>query len=390
MLIAIIGAPNKGKSTLFNALTLGNAAVANYPFTTIDPNKGVAYCSRECPHVRLGKECNPNNSKCENGTRKIPINILDVAGLVEGAHEGKGMGNQFLNDVAAADCAILVADVSGGSDDAGNPCTPGTHDPISDVALIESELDFWYAEVFKRNAQKAKGRKFEDFAALLSGLRIPIEVMRHAAIDLELDEEKFWEWSKDECLEVARIIRKKTKPIAIAANKIDSEFGQKNVAALKERFASYPVFPVAADMELALRKAAQKGIVKYDGRKFELIDNNSPQPIKDALSKIQHNVIDKFGSTGVQELIDYCTFGLLNQIVVYPVEDEVHFSNHFGKVLPDAILMENGGRAQDFAGKIHSDLATHMLYAIDAEKKMRISKDAQLHDGQIVKIVSTR
>lgn len=390
MLIAIIGAPNKGKSTLFNALTLGNAAVANYPFTTIDPNKGIAYASRECPHVRLGRQCDPNNSRCEGGIRKIPLNILDVAGLVEGAHEGKGMGNQFLSEVAAADCAILVADASGGTDDAGNICTPGTHDPINDVLLIESELDFWYADVLKRNAQKAKGKKFEDFAALLSGLRIPFEVLRHAAIDLELDEDKFWEWNKDECGELAKIIRNKTKPIAIAANKIDSEFGEKNLAALNERFSAHSVFPTSADSELALRKAAQRGIIKYQGKKFELEDQNSPDAIKNALSKIQHNVIDKFGSTGVQELIDYCTFSLLQQIVVYPVEDEVHFSNHFGKVLPDAILMQKGGRAQDFAGKIHSELAQHMLYAIDAEKKMRIARDAQLHDGQIVKIVSTR
>ncbi|HLC48675.1 MAG TPA: YchF-related putative GTPase [Candidatus Norongarragalinales archaeon] len=391
MLIAIIGAPNKGKSTLFNALTLGNAAVANYPFTTIDPNKGVAYCSKECPHVRLGRQCDPNNSKCENGIRKIPINILDVAGLVEGASEGKGMGNQFLSDVAAADCAILVADVSGGSDDAGNICPPGTHDPINDVLLIESELDFWYAEVLKRNAQKAKGKKFEDFAALLSGLRISIEDLRHGAMDLELGEEKFWEWSKAECGELAQIIRKKTKPIAIAANKIDSEFGQKNVAALRERFSAYPVFPVAADSELALRKASQKGLIKYVGKSFELmVGQSAPEPILNALSKIRHTVIDKFGSTGVQELVDYCAFSLLDQIVVYPVEDEMHFSNHFGKVLPDAILLKRGSKAGDMAGKIHSDLATHMLYAVDAEKKMRISKDTELHDGQIVKIVSTR
>ncbi|MFH1750067.1 MAG: YchF-related putative GTPase [Candidatus Micrarchaeota archaeon] len=390
MLVAIIGAPNKGKSTLFNALTMGDAAVASYPFTTIDPNKGVAYCSKECPHVRLQRQCDPNNSRCENGVRKIPINILDVAGLVEDAHEGKGMGNQFLSDVSQADCAIIVADASGGSDDAGNACPPGSHDPINDVLLIESELDFWYADVLRRNAQKAKGKKFEDFAHLLTGLKIPIEDLRHAAIDLELDEEKSWEWSKDEFSEMAQIIRKKTKPIVIAANKIDSDFGQENVDVLKAQFPGYPVFPIAADSELALRKAAQKGIIKYGGKGFELIDQSVLDVIKNALSKIQESVIDKFGSTGVQRLIDYCAFDLLNQMVAYPVEDEVHFSNHFGKVLPDAVLLRKGSKAFDLASKIHSDLAKHMLYAVDAEKKMRISKDADLHDGQIVKIVSAR
>jgi ribosome-binding ATPase YchF (GTP1/OBG family) len=390
MLIAIIGAPNKGKSTLFNALTMGNAAVANYPFTTIDPNKGIAYASSPCPHVHLNKPCNPNNSKCENGIRKIPINVIDVAGLVEGAHEGKGMGNQFLSDVALADCAILVADASGGTDDAGNISTPGSHDPLNDISLIEQELDYWYADVLKRNAQKAKMKKLDDFAILLSGLKISANDLRHASRELDFNENDFWNWSKEDCLEVAKIIRKLTKPLVIAANKIDSEFAHENIEKLKENFTDARIFPIAADFELALQKAKARGLIKYGGKEFELIDQSTPEQIKNALEKIRNTVIGKYGSTGVFELINYCTFNLLDQIVAYPVEDEVHFANHFGKVLPDAILLKKGSNASQLAEKIHSDLAKGMLYAIDAEKKMRIGKDAQLHDGQIVKIVSAR
>ncbi|MFH0972264.1 MAG: YchF-related putative GTPase [Candidatus Micrarchaeota archaeon] len=389
MLIAIIGLPNKGKSTLFNALTSGNAAVANYPFTTIDPNKGVAFASSECPHLHLQKECNPNNSKCENGVRRIPINVLDVAGLVEGAHEGKGMGNQFLADVAAADCAILVADASGGSDDNGNICPPGTHDAVNDVALIESELDHWYADVLRKNAQKAKMKKIVDLVGLLSGLRITYDDLNHAVMELELDE-IFWEWKKEQLLDVAKIIRQRTKPIVIAANKIDSEHGLENIEKLREEFPNYKIFPISADTELALRKAQEKGLIKYDGKDFQIVAQNLPDALKNALLKFQSNVIQKYGSTGVQELINYCAFDLLSQIVVYPVEDEVHFSNHFGKVLPDAVLLRKGAKAGDLAGKIHTDLASHMLYALDAEKKMRISKDSELHHNQIVKIVSAK
>ncbi|MFH1257474.1 MAG: YchF-related putative GTPase [Candidatus Micrarchaeota archaeon] len=389
MLIAIIGLPNKGESTLFNALTLGNAAVANYPFTTIDPNKGVAFASSECPHVKIGKECNPNNSRCENGIRKIPINVIDVAGLVEGAHEGKGMGNQFLADVAASDCAILVADASGGSDGSGNIVAPGTHDPIEDVKVIESELDFWYADVLKRNGQKAKMKKLVDLADLLSGLKITYDDLNHAVMELEFDE-IFWEWNKEQLLEVAKIIRQRTKPIVIAANKIDSEHADPNLENLKEEFPDYKIFPISADTELALRKAQEKSLIKYDGKDFQIAADNLPDPIKNALSKFQNSVISKYGSTGVNDLINYCAFDLLHQIVVYPVEDEMHFSNHFGKVLPDAILLKKGAKAVDLAGKIHSDLAQRILYALDAEKKMRIAKDSELHNNQIVKIVSAK
>ncbi len=389
MLIALIGLPNKGKSTLFNALTLGNAAVANYPFTTIDPNKGVAFASSECPHLKIKKECNPNNSKCVLGIRRIPINVLDVAGLVEGAHEGKGMGNQFLADVATADCVVLVADASGGTDDAGNVCPTGTHDPLADISLIESELDFWYADVLRRNSQKAKMRKLADLAELLSGLKITYDDLNHAVMELELNE-AHWEWSREQLMDVAKIVRQRTKPIVIAANKIDSEHAEGNVEKLKSEFPNYKIFPVSADTELALRKAQERGLIRYEGRDFQVVQEGLSDPIKNALLKFQTNVIHKYGSTGVQDLINYCAFDLLDQIVVYPVEDEVHFCNHFGKVLPDAVLLRKGSKAVDLAAKIHSDLAQHLLYAIDAEKKMRISKDSELHHNQIVKIVSAK
>ena len=391
VLIAIIGGPNKGKSTLFNALTLGNAAVANYPFTTIDPNRGVAYASKNCPHVHLNRQCNPNNSKCEEGVRKIPINVLDVAGLVEGAHEGKGMGNQFLSDVAASDCIILLADASGSTDLDGNPCTPGSNDVLQDIEIIETELDAWYLDVFKRNALKARGKKIEDFANLLSGLKITMDDLNYVVRILELNPQDVWSWEKEDMKEASKIIRERTKPIVIAANKVDSEFAEKNVLKLKEFYGKrYGVFPIAADSELALRKANEKGMIKYNGKTFEITTPNLPSQLISALEKINKNIIEKWGSTGVQALLDHCVFTLLNQIVVYPVEDEVHFANHFGKVLPDAILLKNGSKSIDLAGKIHSDLATHMLHAVDAEKKMRIAKDAVLHDGQVVKIVSTK
>ncbi len=387
MKMGIVGLPNKGKSTLFNALTSAEAKTANYPFTTITPNQGIAFASSPCPHVRLHTACNPNNSKCENGRRKIPINVIDVAGLVEGAHEGKGMGNQFLADVAPADCLVLVADASGGTDDEGNPCTPGTHDVVRDVELTLQEIDFWLAQVLQRNAQKAKGKTFEEFAALLSGLRVTLEQLKHAYAKTELVEARFAQHSQEEYVQLAEEVRRQSKPLVIAANKADSPHAKENVEKLKQAFPEFTVIPTAADAELSLKKAQQKRWVHYEGNRFEAVEKNLDARIVEALEHIR-NVLETWGGTGVQELANHCTFSLLQQIVTYPVEDDAHYSNHFGKVLPDAVLLPKGSTALQLAERIHTDLAKGFLHAVDAETKMRIGKETPLHDGQIVKIVS--
>ncbi|MFH1199888.1 MAG: YchF-related putative GTPase, partial [Candidatus Micrarchaeota archaeon] len=365
MLIAIVGLPNKGKSTLFNALTRANAAVANYPFTTINPNKGVAFASAPCPHLRIGKPCDPHNAPCEAGVRKIPANVVDVAGLVEGAHEGRGMGNQFLSDIAGADCIIAVADASGGTDGEGNPCAPGSHDAVADVEVLFKELDYWLAGVLAKNAAKAKGKGLDFFASQLSGIKIGLVELKAACRKAEISEEKFSDWTKQERLNVATQLRT-ARPTLIAANKIDSEHAAKNIEALKAEF-PMPVMPVAADAEVALLKAAEKKWIEYDGKGFKIIGENLDQRIIDALRRIDEHVLKRYGSTGVAALAGECVFTLMGQIVAYPVEDEVHYCNHFGKVLPDAVLLQKGSTALQMAGRIHTDLAKGFLYAVDAE-----------------------
>ena len=87
VLVGIVGKPSSGKTTFLNAACLTDAKTAPYPFTTVEPNHGVAYIRVDCVCKELGVEDNPQNSVCQDGVRRIPVEILDVAGLVPGAWE---------------------------------------------------------------------------------------------------------------------------------------------------------------------------------------------------------------------------------------------------------------------------------------------------------------
>jgi len=389
VLVGIVGKPSTGKTSLWNALTHGRAAVASYPFTTIDPNKGVAFVRVKCACTELGVKCSPRVGGCENGERLVPVNVIDVAGLVEGAHEGKGRGNQFLNDLNQADALACVADAAGATDDDGNLAALGSHDPVRDVLMIESELDYWIASVLKRNAAKARGKKFGDFAWLLNGIRVNEEILRQAVADSGVSDD-FSRWSDAQFLSVAKILRARTKPFVIAANKIDLPSARVGVEKLKNAFPHYLVIPTAADAELALQRAREKGWVDYDGKKFKIVAQGLDEKVLRAFESIEKNVFRHYGSTGVQELLNSIVFKVLNFITVFPVEDEKHFSDHFGRVLPDVVLLKKGSTPLQLAEAIHSDLAKHFLFAVDARSGMRVGREHELKDGDVIKIVSTR
>src|SRR3990170_1943233 len=158
MELGIVGKPNVGKSTFFAAATLAPAQIANYPFTTVEANRGIAYIRKRCPHLDLGRPCAPNNAPCQDGTRLIPVELLDVAGLVPRAHEGRGLGNQFLDDLRQASAFVHVVDASGGTDFEGNPVPTGSHDPLEDVRFLEDELAHWIAGILSRHWEKEARR----------------------------------------------------------------------------------------------------------------------------------------------------------------------------------------------------------------------------------------
>ncbi|HIQ32751.1 MAG TPA: redox-regulated ATPase YchF [Methanothermococcus okinawensis] len=392
--LGLVGKPNVGKSTLFNAMTEKNVDIANYPFTTINPNVGISYVTKPCPCRELNLKCNPQNSKCIDGIRHIPVEVIDVAGLVPEAHKGKGMGNKFLDDLRQADVLVLVVDASGKTDLEGNPTE--NHDPVEDVRFLLKELDMWIYGILSKNWDKLARRGQQQknivkvIAEQLSGLNISEDQIKSAINILNLDENPL-SWSEEDLLRLAGTLRKLSKPMIIAANKADHPDAMENIKRLKREFKDYIVIPTSAEIELALRRAERAGLIKYNREKndFEIVSYSLSETQIRALEYIR-DYLKRFGSTGVQEILNRAYFDLLDMIVVYPVEDENRYSDKKGNVLPDSYLVKRGTTARDLAYMIHTEIGDKFIYAIDARRKRRVGADYQLEDGDIIKIVSAR
>jgi len=393
-MVGLIGKPNTGKSSFFNAATLLDAPVANYPFTTIEPNVGVAYITRKCVCRELGVQDNPKNSACVDGIRRIPVKLVDVAGLIPGASKGLGLGNKFLDDLRRADALIHVVDASGGTDKEGKVVTSGTQDPMEDIAFVEKEYDLWLTSILvkdwakmTRHVEPAKAK--EAVAEKLTGLGVTVGDMLDAVRKAQLEAKKMSDWNDEEVALFASEVRKTNKPILIAGNKSDVPAA----AAILKRIqdSGRMVIPTSAAAELLLRRAAEKGLIAYSpgDSSFTIKEGAvSPEQAK-ALEFVRERVLSPYGSTGVQKALNEAYYTLLNGIVVYPVEDENKFVDKNGNVLPDAFVVPRGSTPKDLAAKIHSDLAESFLYAVDAKKKTRLGAEYQLKDGDVIKIVAT-
>ncbi len=393
MQIGLLGKTNVGKSTFFSAATQTTAQIGNYPFTTIEPNVGIAYVKADCACKHFG--INHVHQLCIKGTRYIPIKLIDVAGLVPGAHEGKGLGNKFLDDARQAEVLIHVVDASGSTDIQGQPVPPGTHKPLEDVKFVEEEFDQWMKQILhrewpklSRELESKSGKIIQSITHRFSGLGITeydVEVVLH---HLNLQTKKPIEWSEDDILSFVKELRKRTKPILIAANKADlcHELG-----ILDELKKVHSTLACSAETELLLRKAAKAGLIDYlPGEKtFKIKDGVSLNPQQQKALDLAHKVMEKIGGTGVQESLDSACFDLLKLIVVFPVEDETKLSNKNGEVLPDARLLPVGSTAKDLARTVHEDLAKGFLYAVDAKTKQRVGAEHQLKNGDVLKIMST-
>lgn len=398
MKIGIVGKPSCGKSTFFKAATLIDVAIAAYPFTTINPNFGMSFVRVKCVDSELGVKCNPRLGYCEKGIRYVPVELVDVAGLVPGAHEGKGLGNQFLNDLNMADVLIHIVDVSGSANELGEIDAPGKYDPANDVRFLEHELNMWYLgtlkkgwDKFSRKMKQNRAGKVEDqLAEQLSGFNVKAFMIEQAFKELKINPENPEQWTEDEMKKLAIYLRKKTKPILIGCNKIDLPNGKENFEKLKKEFPDYYFVACSAASELALREAAKKGIINYHpgDADFEIIDKSkiTPEQTK-GLEFIRENVLKKFNGTGVQTTIDSAVFDFLKYLAIFPGGVN-KLGDSEGRILPDVFLLPPNSTAWDFANKIHSDLAKGFLYAIDVRSKMKIKRDYVLKNRDIIEIIS--
>lgn len=383
--IGLAGKPNAGKSTFFKAATMAEAEIANYPFTTIEPNVGIAHVRVDCVCKELGVYPCGN---CIEGIRFIPVKLIDVAGLVPDAHKGRGLGNEFLDDLRQADAIIHVVDASGSTDEEGNEIGLGERDPLKDVEFFERELYMWLYGILKKNwgkivrrIQMEKRDAARYIAEQLAGLGFDELTVRES---LRKIGKSYSELDDDSLLDFAKILTEKRFKIVVAANKADKA-PEDNLKKLEK----IGGIPCSAIYEMTLRIAAKNGYIKYlPGDKDFKILKELNEKQKKALDRIREFMKENSG-TGVQKVINETVFNRLGYIVVYPVEDENKYTDTKGNVLPDALLVKKGTTARELAYKIHTDIGKHYIYAVDAKKKIRIAEDYELKNNDVIKIVSS-
>ena len=345
MQIGLIGKANVGKSTFFSAATETMVQSGNFPFTTIEPNIGVSYVKTECACKNLQTRC--GNSLCLEGTRFVPIKLIDVAGLVPGAHEGKGLGNQFLTDAMQADALVHVVDISGSTDIHGQPVSIGTHDPLEDIKFVEEEFDLWFKQILDREwpklikeIEQKRTKISEGLTHRFTGLGINGSHVDQILNSLSLKAKQPNEWSDSDIMKFLKSLRKLSKPMLIASNKADL---CEELDIIKKISIDFPTIPCSAETELLLRKASKAGLIDYVSGSNSFSgkqDVNLSDEQNNALH-LAKNVLNKIGVTGIQKILNYVIFDILKMIIVFPVEDETKLSNKDGQVLPDAKLLSS-------------------------------------------------
>ena len=396
MQIGIVGKPNVGKSTFFCSATLATVEIASYPFTTIKANRGVGYVRGKCPHVELGTQCVPRNAACENGTRLIPVELLDVAGLVPDAHQGRGLGNQFLDDLRQADALIHVVDASGATDIEGSTVPAGSHDPLEDVRFLEREIAMWMKGIldrgWERSARQAhmEGKSIELLIhERLTGLGVTSGHVNAALREVQPPENP-QTWDEEIMFRISDAIRRQAKPMIIALNKADRA-DDATLKRLTEALGPMTV-PTLAETELALKRAAKSKLIEYlpGDASFTVPDPSRLNAAQTKAIDMLGSNIERFGGTGVQQCLEMAAYRLLDQIVVYPVEDETRLTDHEGRVLPDAFMVPRGTTARELAYKVHTELGENFIRAINVRTHRVVGNDYVLQNDDVITIVSRK
>ncbi|KAH6845161.1 P-loop containing nucleoside triphosphate hydrolase protein [Chaetomium sp. MPI-CAGE-AT-0009] len=377
-LIGLVGKPSAGKSSTLNSLTDATSKVGNFPFTTIDPQRAIGYLQIDCACARhgLSDRCRPNYGACVNGRRSVPIELLDVAGLVPGAHQGKGLGNKFLDDLRHADALIHVVDVSGTTDAEGKN-TRG-YDPSVDIAWLRSEIVAWIRGnlmekwgSIKRRHIAVKATAVETLQNQFSGYGSTTSVVARTLDRLGL-KEPLEEWSDETIDRVVNAFTDEKFPTVIALNKIDHPDADKNIAKIAKMQDPNSIVLCSAVSEIFLRKLAKQGYIRYtEGGEFvdtreDLIADGDPdggglkeldEKNRNRIENLKDMVLYRFGSTGVVQVLSKAA-DILGLVPVYPVRNTSTFgsgSSESKQVFRDCVLVKKNTTVADVGRKIMGD-----------------------------------
>ena len=391
--IGLVGKPSSGKSTTLNALTDANAKVGAFPFTTIDPNKATGYLEVPCACLRVSKQdqCKPNYGYCRDGTRGVPVTLLDVAGLVPNAHLGRGLGNKFLSDLTEADCLIHIVDVSGTTDAEGK-ATRG-YDPLQDIEWLQDEIfrwvlgnltEKWPSVVRRHNATKST--TLETLRQQLGGYYATKQLIAKA-LDRLPGLPPLGEWDDATLQKVVRLFVAVKFPTVLALNKMDHADADKNVSKIMLRHPDLVAVLTSSLTEVFLRKLHAQNFIRYEpGTEFvdtaEDLPDAGLRPLDEKLAarieSIRDLVLFRFGSTGVTQLLQAAA-RLLDLVPVFPVRNIHTFGSGLG-VFPDCVLVKRGTQVGVVARRIMGDVTIAAIEGVGGRVGEEDTVDAGKND----------
>lgn len=394
IVIGLVGKPSSGKSTTLNALTDANAKVGAFPFTTIDPNKATGYLEVECACKRVGKQdhCKPNYGYCRNGTRGVPVMLLDVAGLVPNAHLGRGLGNKFLSDLTEADCLIHIVDVSGTTNAEGKE-TRG-YDPLQDIEWLQDEIFRWilgnltekWGSVVRRHTA-TKCSTLDTLCKQLGGYYATKQLIAKA-LDRHPGLPPLQEWDDATVEAVVKLFMAVKFPTVLALNKMDHPDADKNVSKIMLKYRDLKCVLTSSLTEVFLRKLASQNFIQYEpGTEFvdtaEDLPDAGLRELDDKLAArielIRDLVLYRFGSTGTTLLLQAAA-QLLDLVPVFPVRNIHTFGGASGpNVFRDCVLVKRGTPVISVARKIMGDVT---IAAIEGVGGIRVGEEDTVDVGK--------
>jgi len=350
---------------------------------------------------RQGSLCEPRTGSCVGHRRLVPCFLVDIAGLVPGASEGKGRGNAFLADLANCDALIQVVDAAGTTDLEGNPQGANQTKEVAqqrirdEIQFLGVELDAWISGLLNDGWTRGVRRvQAEGEKGLISYIHEQLTGLGATPLSISIAFESFkkqheslgspWDWDATVITALAVEVRRMLFPIHIAANKFD--IAPEGV--LQGIEVNGCLVACMADVELALRRAGSADLIEYipGEPSFEY---SNPESLSPAQTRALDHMLERLSTnkgTGVAPLIDTVLFDELDHIVVYPVQDESHWTDGDGKILPDAFVVPSAIQAKQLAYKVHSDLGDGFIRGVDGRTRRVVGSEHEMNDGDVLKI----